>query len=241
MAERFAHEGAAVVVADVSADPGEALAAEIVARGGRAVFVRTDVTRDADVQAMIDTAVARFARLDVLVNNAGIGRFVPFDELEPPEWDRIFAVNLRAVYAGCRSALPHLRRDGGGVILNVASQSGLQSQAMTEAYCASKAGVILLTRSLARELAPEGIRGTASVRAAPIRRCSAPSAGRSAPPTRRRRGRRSAASRARGDRGGGAVPRLRRGLVRHRGGAPGGRRQQPPRERSGSSRRRPPS
>jgi len=67
-------------------------------------------------------------------------------------------VNLRAAYLGCRHALPHLRRTGRGVILNVASQSGLQSQAMNEAYCASKAGVILLTRSLARELAPEGIR-----------------------------------------------------------------------------------
>jgi len=158
MAERFAREGGAVVVADVSADAGEAAAAAIVAAGGRAAFVATDVTREADVQAMIDAAVARFGALDVLVNNAGIGRFVPFDELLPAEWDAIFAVNLRAAYLGSRHALPHLRRTGRGVILNVASQSGLQSQAMNEAYCASKAGVILLTRSLARELAPEGIR-----------------------------------------------------------------------------------
>jgi NAD(P)-dependent dehydrogenase (short-subunit alcohol dehydrogenase family) len=158
MAERFAREGGAVVVADVSADAGEAAAAAIVAAGGRAAFVLTDVTREADVQAMIDAAVARFGALDVLVNNAGIGRFVPFDELLPADWDAIFAVNLRAAYLGCRLALPHLRRTGRGVILNVASQSGLQSQAMNEAYCASKAGVILLTRSLARELAPEGIR-----------------------------------------------------------------------------------
>ena len=158
MAERFAREGGAVVVADVSADAGEAAAAAIVAAGGRAAFVATDVTREADVQAMIDAAVARFGALDVLVNNAGIGRFVPFDELLPADWDAIFAVNLRAAYLGCRHALPHLRRTGRGVILNVASQSGLQSQAMNEAYCASKAGVILFTRSLARELAGEGIR-----------------------------------------------------------------------------------
>src|SRR6185436_14970408 len=83
--------------------------------------------------------------------------FVPFDQLEPAEWDRIFAVNLRAAYLGCRHALPHLRQTR-GVILNVASQSGLQSQPMNQTYCASKAGVILLTRSLARELAPEGVR-----------------------------------------------------------------------------------
>ena len=154
MAERFAAEGAEVLVADVS-EAGEAVAAAL---GARAAFVRTDVTREADVSAMIEGAVARFGRLDILVNNAGVGRFVPFDELEPAEWDRVFAVNLRAVYLGCRLALPHLRRGGKGVILNVASQSGLQSQPMNQPYCASKAGVILLTRSLARELAPEGVR-----------------------------------------------------------------------------------
>src|SRR5439155_1085222 len=108
--------------------------------------------------AMIAAAVERFGRLDLLVNNAGAGRFVPFERLEPAEWDRLLAVNLRAVYLGCRHALPALRQSGGGAILNLASQSGLQGQAMNEAYCAAKAGVILLTRSLARELAPEGIR-----------------------------------------------------------------------------------
>jgi NAD(P)-dependent dehydrogenase (short-subunit alcohol dehydrogenase family) len=157
MAERFAAEEASVLLADLAAEAGEAAAAAIGARGGRAAFARTDVTREPEVQTMVEAAVERFGRLDVIVNNAGTGRFVPFDELEPAEWDRIFAVNLRAVYLGCRYALPQLRRSG-GVILNVASQSGLQSQPMNQPYCASKAGVILLTRSLARELAPEGIR-----------------------------------------------------------------------------------
>jgi len=158
IAERFAGEGAAVLIADVQRDAGEAVATAIRAAGGQAEFVATDVTAEADVRAMVDAAVVRFGRLDIVVNNAGIGRFVPFEQLEPGDWDRVFAVNLRAAYLGCRHALPHLRRTGRGVILNVASQSGLQSQAMNEAYCASKAGVILLTRSLARELAPEGIR-----------------------------------------------------------------------------------
>ena len=84
--------------------------------------------------------------------------FVPFDRLDPASWDGIMAVNLRGVYLGCRYAVPELRRSRGVAILNMASQSGLQGQAMNEAYCAAKAGVILLTRSLARELAPEGIR-----------------------------------------------------------------------------------
>jgi len=158
-AERFAAEGAAVLLADVAAEAGAAAAAAIRAAGGRAEFVATDVTREADSTAMIAAAVERFGRLDILVNNAGAGRFVPFERLEPAEWDRLLAVNLRAVYLGCRHALPALRQSGGGgAILNLASQSGLQGQAMNEAYCAAKAGVILLTRSLARELAPEGIR-----------------------------------------------------------------------------------
>ena len=157
IAERLAAEGAAVVVADV-APAGEEVAAGFRARGGRAEFARADVTREADVQAMVDTAVARFGGLDILVNNAGVGRFVPFERLDPTEWDRIVGVNLRAVYLGCRAALPALRAGGRGVILNLSSQSGLQAQAMNQPYCASKAGVILLTRSLARELGPEGIR-----------------------------------------------------------------------------------
>jgi len=158
MAERFATEGAAVLIADVQHDAGATVAAGIRERGGRAEFTPTDVTREADVQAMIDAAVARFGGLDILVNNAGVGRFVPFAELEPAEWDRIFAVNLRAAYLACRAALPHLKKSGHGVILNLSSQSGLQGQPMNEPYCASKAGVILLTRSLARELAPAGVR-----------------------------------------------------------------------------------
>ncbi len=157
-AERFAAEGAAVLLADVQAEEGAAAAGAIRARGGRAEFLRTDVTREAEVQAMVEAAVAHFGRLDILFNNAGVGSFVPFDRLEPAEWDRILAVDLRAVYLGCRAALAHLRRSGGGAILNTASQSGLQGQAMNEAYCAAKAGVILLTRSLARELARENIR-----------------------------------------------------------------------------------
>jgi len=157
-AERFAAEGAAVLLADVDEAAGAAVEAAIRARGARAEFVRTDVTDETQVQAMVEAAVERFGGLDVLVNNAGVGSFVPFERLEPAEWDRILGINLRAVYLCCRQALPHLRRSGRGVIVNMASQSGLQGQAMNEPYCASKGGVILLTRSLARELARENIR-----------------------------------------------------------------------------------
>jgi 3-oxoacyl-[acyl-carrier protein] reductase len=156
IAQRLAREGAAVVVADVAAEGGEVVRA-IDRAGGSAAFVSTDVTRDDDLRRMIDAAVVQFGRLDVLVNNAGIGRYVPFGELTPEIWDRVHAVNLRAVYRSCQLALPALvsRR---GVIVNVASQSGLVGQPMNEAYCASKGGVVLLTRSLARELGPQGVR-----------------------------------------------------------------------------------
>jgi NAD(P)-dependent dehydrogenase (short-subunit alcohol dehydrogenase family) len=155
-AERFAAEGAAVVVADVAA-AGEDVADGIARRGAKAMFVRTDVARAADVDAMIAAAVERFGRLDILFNNAGVGTFVPFEQLEPETWDRIHAINLRSIYLSCRRALPHLRATR-GVILNTASQSGLQGQALNEAYCASKGGVILFTRSLAREVGPAGVR-----------------------------------------------------------------------------------
>ena len=156
IAERLAQDGAAVVVADVEPS-GADVAAAIEAAGGRAAFVVTDVTRDDDLARMIALAVDRFGALDVLVNNAGIGTFVPFAQLTPEAWDRMHAVDLRAVFRSCHLALPHLlaRR---GVILNVASQSGLVGQAMNEAYCAAKGGVVLFTRSLARELGPAGVR-----------------------------------------------------------------------------------
>ncbi|MFN8542975.1 MAG: SDR family oxidoreductase [Candidatus Binatia bacterium] len=157
-AERFASEGAAVLVADIDGDAVEAAAAAIRAAGGRVLARRVDVSVQADIEAMVEAAVAEFGRLDIMFNNAGIGRFVPFEQLEPAEWDRTIAVDLRSVYLGCRAAVPHLRRAGGGVILNTSSQAGLEGQAMAEAYCAAKGGVVLLTKALARELGPDNIR-----------------------------------------------------------------------------------
>src|SRR4051794_6545145 len=155
---RFAAEGAAVLLADLDAAGGESAATAIRDAGGAAAFVRTDVTRDADVGAMVVAAVERFGALDILFNNAGIGAAMPFDELTTADWDRIVDVDLRSVFLACRLALPALRRSRSGVILNTASQSGLEGQVRNQAYCAAKAGVVNFTRSLARELAPENIR-----------------------------------------------------------------------------------
>jgi NAD(P)-dependent dehydrogenase (short-subunit alcohol dehydrogenase family) len=156
IARRLAREGAAVVVADVTRD-GVAVADAIRADGGRAAAAQVDVTRDDDLARMIAVATDELGGLDVLVNNAGIGTYVPFTQLTPAEWDRMHAVNLRAVYRSCQLALPHLLRSR-GVVCNIASQSGLRGQSMNEAYCASKGGVVLFTRSLALELGPQGVR-----------------------------------------------------------------------------------
>jgi len=155
---RFAAEGARVVAGDVDVAAGERLVEEVAAAGGSATFVRTDVSAEDDLRALVTEAAGAEGRIDILFNNAGIGTFVPFSKLEPEEWDRVVDVDLKAVYLGCRVALPYLRRSRHAVILNTASQSGLQGQAMNQAYCAAKGGVVLLTRSLARELGPLGIR-----------------------------------------------------------------------------------
>lgn len=156
IAARLAAEGAAVVLGDVDG-AGAEVAVALERAGGRAVFVRTDVTRDDDLRTLLATAADRFGRLDVVVNDAGVGTFVPFAELTAEAWDRMHAVNLRAVFRCCQLALAWLAAPGGAIV-NVASQAGLVGQAMNQAYCASKGGVVVLTRSLARELGPQGIR-----------------------------------------------------------------------------------
>jgi len=155
---RFAMEGARVVVADIQDTMGEDTATTIRAAGGDATFVHADVSRAADAEAMVEAAVARFSRLDILFNNAGVGKHIPFEALTEAEWDRIVDINLRGVFLGCRYGVPALRRAGGGVILNTASQSGLQGHPNNQAYCAAKAGVINFTRSLAKDLARHNIR-----------------------------------------------------------------------------------
>jgi meso-butanediol dehydrogenase/(S,S)-butanediol dehydrogenase/diacetyl reductase len=147
-AERLVSEGAKVFVADLN-PPKET--SELVA------FRRTDVTSPVDAVAMVDAAVARFGRLDVLVNNAGIGCLDETPDLDPAVWDRVFALNVSAVFHVCRAAIPIMRRQGGAII-NVASISGLAGDYGFTAYNASKGAVINYTRSLALDCAHDGIR-----------------------------------------------------------------------------------
>ncbi len=154
----FAREGAAVMCADVNADGADATARQIADTGGQAASVKANVAKEADVQEMVSQTVARWGRLDVLYNNAGIGFGMPITQLPAEEWDRLMGVNLRGVFLGCKHAIPEMLKNGGGSIVSTASDAGLRGSAYLSAYCASKAGVILLTKSLALEWGGQGIR-----------------------------------------------------------------------------------
>ncbi len=153
---RLVAEGARVVIADLDDDRGHALADEL---GDVARFERCDVSDAAQVDGLVETAVESFARLDVLVSNAGIGvRPGNSIDLDPAEWQRVIAVNLNSVFFGIRSAVPRMRATGGGSIVNTASISGMAGDYGLTAYCAAKGGVINYTRSAALDHASEGIR-----------------------------------------------------------------------------------
>lgn len=151
-------EGAAVMIADLDVAGGEALAKEL---GGNAIFRPVDVSDAAAVEAMVEACVSQFGGLDILYNNAGIGCFGLTPDLPLEQWHRVVAVNLDAVFYGCRAAIPHMRRRGGGAIINTASASGMAADFGFTAYNATKAAVINYTRSLAIDHAADGIRANA--------------------------------------------------------------------------------
>ena len=161
---RFAAEGARVAVADFDAPGGRATVEQIRAAGGEADFVRADVARAVDVEAMIGFAEQRFGALHVLFNNAGIFPDADGSVLETDEatFDRVIAVNLKGVFFGCKYGIPALLRAGGGSIVNTASFVAVMGSATAQsAYTASKGGVLALTREIAIEFARQGIRANA--------------------------------------------------------------------------------
>jgi len=157
IAEGFAREGAALVLADVaeSADP---VLDAIRAQGGRADFVRTDVSDEDQVRHLIDTALSLHGRIDVLVNNAGIFTQSLVEDLPVADWDRVVGVNLRGTFLCTRFTLPHMLERGSGVIINMASQLGYLGGTEVAHYCASKGGIIAFTKALAREVSARGVR-----------------------------------------------------------------------------------
>lgn len=153
----MADEGAKLVIADINLKAAETTAKDIQAKGREALGLKVDVSSTEETQAMAKRTVDRFGRIDVLVNNAAIlGRVrisrVPFYELNLDEWDRVLAVNLKGTLLCCRAVFPQMKAQGGGRIINVASSGVYWGNPNYAHYVASKAGVIGLTRSMAREI-----------------------------------------------------------------------------------------
>lgn len=150
----FAAEGAKVVCADIKG--AEETASQI---GSNAIAVTADVSRAADVRAMINAAKSQFGRLDVIFNNAGVeGEQAPTADCSEENFDRVIAINLKGVFLGMKYAIPAMLESGGGAIINNASVAGLVGFPNIPAYCASKGGVVQLSKTAALEYATEGIR-----------------------------------------------------------------------------------
>jgi len=153
-ARRFAAAGADLALADIDAARAAATAAAL---GHQALALTADVAKPTDCAAMVADALARFGRLDLLINSAGVWVEGPAEEMTEAAWDRCLDINLKGTFFACRHAIPALRKTGGAII-NIASDAGLMGSAGASIYCASKGGVVQLTRALALELAPDGVR-----------------------------------------------------------------------------------
>jgi NAD(P)-dependent dehydrogenase (short-subunit alcohol dehydrogenase family) len=163
-ASMFAAEGAKVVVAEFDSAAGEETARLVAEAGGVATFVRADVSEEADAKAMIQAAVRAHGRVDVLYNNAGIMPAADHSvvDTDVETWDKVMAVNVRGVFLGCKYAIPEMVAQGGGSIINIASFVALLGCSVPQdAYTASKGALLALTRSLAVQFGPKGVRTNA--------------------------------------------------------------------------------
>jgi len=159
IARRFAAEGARLVVNDLNEEGGKRVARDIEAAGGQAMFLRADVARNADVAALVEAARARFGGIDIWVNNAGIThRAGPLDQVDEATFDRIYAVNVKALYLAARHVVPLFRQAGRGVFLNIASTAGVRPRPGLVWYNGTKGAMITITKAMAVELAPDKIR-----------------------------------------------------------------------------------
>jgi NAD(P)-dependent dehydrogenase (short-subunit alcohol dehydrogenase family) len=163
-ARMFAAEGAKVVLADVTEEMVGSAVAEVQAAGGQATGIAADVSNETDAKRMVDHAVATFGRVDALYNNAGIMPAADHSvvDTDVATWDKVMAVNVRGVFLGCKYAIPRMVEQGSGSIINVASFVAILGCSVPQdAYTASKGAVLALTRSLAVQFAPRGVRSNA--------------------------------------------------------------------------------
>ena len=159
IAERLSRAGAYVVVADVDEEGAVAAVERLREAGGEAVEAVADITKPDEVDAIVKRAIDAFGKLDVLVNNAGItGRDAPLSEITDEDWERVLGPNLTATFYLCRAAISHMRERRSGAVVNVASISGKEGNPNMISYSVSKAGVICLTKALAKEVIHDGVR-----------------------------------------------------------------------------------
>jgi NAD(P)-dependent dehydrogenase (short-subunit alcohol dehydrogenase family) len=159
IAERLSRAGAHLVIADVVEEGAAAAVERLHEGGGKAVAAVADVTSPQEVAAMVERALDAFGKLDILVNNAGIaGRNAPLWETTDDDWEKVIGLNLTATFYCCRAVVPHMRERRSGAIVNVASISGKEGNPNMIPYSVSKAGVICLTKALAKEVIQDGVR-----------------------------------------------------------------------------------
>jgi 2-dehydro-3-deoxy-L-rhamnonate dehydrogenase (NAD+) len=159
IADRLSRAGARVVVADIDGQSAVAAVERLCEGGAEAVETVADVTKPEEVGAMVERAIDAFGKLDVLVNNAGItGRDTSLSEITDEDWERVLKLNLTATFYCCRAAIPRMREQHSGAVVNVASISGKEGNPNMIPYSVSKAGVICLTKALAKEVIHDGVR-----------------------------------------------------------------------------------
>lgn len=154
----YAEKGANVVVADINMEAGTQTAGRILKTCGKAIFVQTDVRSESDIVRLMETALRTFGHIDILINNAGIYIFKPVYDLTVEEWDNIINTNLRSVFLCSREAARYMRQNrDGGAIVNIASTRAIMSEPNSEAYAASKGGIVAITHALAASLSEDRI------------------------------------------------------------------------------------
>jgi sorbitol-6-phosphate 2-dehydrogenase len=153
----FAQEGADVAVNDINLSEAEKTSQEIIKLGRRASSYKADVGEQREVNEMVEKILNKYKKIDILVNNVGISKILPFTETTEEVWDKIIDINLKGTFLCCKAVIPQMVKQKNGKIINMSSQSGKRGNSWYAAYCASKFGIIGLTQSIALEFAPHGI------------------------------------------------------------------------------------
>ena len=157
MAQKFAGEGCDIVVADINLEGAKKVADEIKAAGRKAVAIKVDMSNSTEIKALIEQSIKEFGKIDILVNNAGAAGGGSLEASDEEEWDKVLALNLKGAFLSCKAAVPHMKKQGYGKIINISSMGAVRPSVSVMAYHAAKAGILGLTLNLAFELAPFNI------------------------------------------------------------------------------------